>query len=449
MGGPELPIRVGQHFPCLPGRAATVGKRQEFAADGPSGRNTRSEAAATLRPARADVLHRGPLEDEDRARMLEQRVVRYDHEDDILDLSLNRLQHGGPARICRHPFVNPSIDVPVHTRLLALVPGAATVTLIAGLALLGARMPWAAGWGLGALTLAIVLGMLLGNVGNGPPGSLDAGIDFCKSTVLRVGIVLFGLRITFQDMGEVGIAGMVTGVMVVVLTFVLAVVVGTRVLGLDRESAILIGAGASICGAAAVMATQAVVRARAETASVAIATVVVFGTLSMFLYPALYPVLGLSEHAYGVYVGSTVHEVAQVVAAGESVGQWAAATAVIEKMWRVMLLAPFLLVLGLGSGAGGGESGRRARDAIPWFAVAFIGAAVLNSLGVLPSAIVDALAALATPLLAIAMAALGLRTRFDSIREAGAGPLKLGMVLCAFLVVGGYVLNVALARLLS
>src|SRR5690606_6075764 len=212
---------------------------------------------------------------------------------------------------------------------------------------------------------------------------------------------------------------------------------------------ILIGAGASICGAAAVMATQAVVRARAETASVAIATVVVFGTLSMFLYPALYPVLGLSEHAYGVYVGSTVHEVAQVVAAGESVGQWAAATAVIEKMWRVMLLAPFLLVLGLGSGAGGGESGRRARDAIPWFAVAFIGAAVLNSLGVLPSAIVDALAALATPLLAIAMAALGLRTRFDSIREAGAGPLKLGMVLCAFLVVGGYVLNVALARLLS
>lgn len=345
--------------------------------------------------------------------------------------------------------MKPSIDVPVRARLLALVPGAAAASLVAGLALFSAGMPWAAAWGLGALTLAIVLGMLLGNLGIASAAPLDAGIDFCKSTVLRIGVVLFGLRITFQDIGEVGIAGMTAGVLVVILTFTLAVVVGTRVFGLDRHSAILIGAGASICGAAAVMATQAVVRARAETVSVAIATVVVFGTLSMFLYPALYPMLGLNEHAYGVYVGSTVHEVAQVVAAGESIGERAAATAVIEKMWRVMLLAPFLLALGLGHGAGGEESGRRARAAIPWFAVAFIGAALLNSLGVLPRALVDALAWLATPLLAIAMAALGLRTRFSAIREAGAGPLKLGMTLFGFLVAGGYAMNVALARLLS
>lgn len=333
--------------------------------------------------------------------------------------------------------------------LYRLVPGLVVGTLLATLALLGARLPWLAASGIGTLTLAIVVGMLFGNLGAWSSGSTEAGIDFCKSTVLRIGIVLFGFRITFQEIGEVGLAGMATGALVVLLTFGLALALGTRVLGLDRQGAILIGAGASICGAAAVMATQGIVRARPETVSVAIATVVVFGTLSMFLYPLLYPYLGLSEHAYGVYVGSTVHEVAQVVAAGESVSDRAAATAVIEKMWRVMLLAPFLLVLGVRCGAGGGESGRRARAGIPWFAVLFILAAVLNSTGVLTPALVEMLATLAMFLLAVAMAALGLRTRFRAVREAGAKPLKLGAALCVFLVVGGYLVNVGLARLLG
>jgi uncharacterized integral membrane protein (TIGR00698 family) len=334
-------------------------------------------------------------------------------------------------------------------RVTRLAPGAALATGLAGLALFWAARPWAAAWGLGALTLAIVLGMLLGNFGLGSGGRHDAGVDFCRTTVLRVGIVLFGLRVTVQDLGAVGLAGLVTGATVVLLTFTLAVLLGTRVFGLDRRSAILIGAGASICGAAAVMATQGVVRARAESVSVAVATVVVFGTVSMFLYPALYPFLGLDEHAYGVFVGSTVHEVAQVVAAGESVGERAAAIALIEKMWRVMLLAPFLLLLGMGFGEGREGAGRVARAGVPWFAVAFIGAALVGSIGVLPQAWMAGLSSLATPLLAIAMAALGLCTRFGAIREAGAAPLKLGMALCGFLVVGGYLLNTGLARILG
>lgn len=334
-------------------------------------------------------------------------------------------------------------------QLHQLVPGVAAATLLATLALLAAHLPWVAVWGMGTLTLAIVLGMLLGNLGVWSAGRTDAGIDFCKSTMLRIGIVLFGFRITFQEIGEVGLAGIAIGIVVVLLTFTVAVALGTRVFGLDRQSSILIGAGASICGAAAVMATQGVVRARPETVSVAIATVVVFGTLSMFIYPLLYPHLGMDEHAYGVFVGSTVHEVAQVVAAGQSVGEQAAATAVIEKMWRVTLLAPFLLALGFGSGAGGGESGRRARIAIPWFAVLFIVAASLNSLQVLPPMLVEGFGSLATFLLAIAMAALGLRTRFQVIREAGVKPLKLGAAVCVFLIVGGYMINIVLARVLG
>lgn len=339
---------------------------------------------------------------------------------------------------------------PLGGELRRLGPGFALAAALALLAALLARSSWAQASGTSTLTLAIVLGMVLGN--SFFPTVADRagpGIDFCRSVLLRIGIVLFGLRITFQQIAEVGTAGLVIGLAVVVLTFGVAVVLGTRLFGLDRTTAMLVGAGASICGAAAVMATQPVVRGRPEAVSVAVATVVVFGTLSMFVYPLLYPYLGFDEHAYGIFVGSTVHEVAQVVAAGQSVGEQAAATAVIEKMLRVMLLAPFLLALGLGLGSARNGAGRRVRVAVPWFAVLFVATAMLNSIDVLPHALVDVLVSVDTFLLAAAMAALGVRTRLQSVKEAGTGPLKLGATLCLFLVAGGYGINVALARILG
>ncbi len=336
---------------------------------------------------------------------------------------------------------------PFRDRLRVLAPGVGVAGALALLAILLASSPWVRGAGVSALTLAIVLGMLLGNTAFASVADrAGPGVDFCKSTVLRVGIVFFGLRITFQQIAEVGVAGIATGISIVVLTFVIAVALGTRVFGLDRTTAILIGSGASICGAAAVLATQSVVRARPEAASVAVATVVVFGTVSMFSYPLLYPYLGLDEHAYGVFVGSTVHEVAQVVAAGQSVGDQAAAIAVIEKMLRVMMLAPFLLALGVGFSAPRDASGRRSPVVVPWFAVLFIAMAALNSVDVLPRELVGTLVSIDTFLLAAAMAALGVRTHFKSIKEAGAGPLKLGAALCLFLIAGGYAINVVLAR---
>jgi uncharacterized integral membrane protein (TIGR00698 family) len=185
-----------------------------------------------------------------------------------------------------------------------------------------------------------------------------------------------------------------------------------------------------------------VVRGQAHKVSVAVATVVIFGTLGMFAYPLLYPYLQLSDTAYGLYAGSTIHEVAQVVVAGRAVSEAAASAAVIEKMLRVMMLAPFLVILG--SRLGGGEQGSVAskpRIAVPWFAVLFIGAAGLNSLHLLPPAVVQAILQLDTVLLAMAMAALGLRTHAGAIRQAGAKPILLASVLFVFLMGGGYLIN--------
>ncbi len=334
---------------------------------------------------------------------------------------------------------------PLHLlqRRLRAWPGLLLVLTIALLALGAAQLHWARHAGMTALTLAIVLGIGLGNT-LFPLISTrtDAGVDLAKGMLLRAGIVLYGFRVTYQDLLGVGVAGLLIDLAVVAGVFASATWIGTRVLKLDRDTAMLIGAGSAICGAAAVLATEPVIRAPAHKVSVAVATVVVFGTLSMFVYPWMYPHLGMDPHAYGIYAGSTLHEVAQVVVAGRAVDDTAAASAVIEKMLRVMLLAPFLLALGAWLRRGS----RRvvAADtplAMPWFAWLFVLVAGFNSLHLLPQALLDAIGLLDTLLLAMAMAALGLRTQLGAIRQAGARPLLLAALLWTLLVGGGYLLN--------
>jgi uncharacterized integral membrane protein (TIGR00698 family) len=235
-------------------------------------------------------------------------------------------------------------------------------------------------------------------------------------------------------------------VVMLVSVFGLALWLGTRVLRLDRDTSLLVGIGSAICGAAAVLAAEPVLRAQAHKVSVAVATVVVFGTLAMFLYPLLYPHLGMDAHTYGLYVGSTVHEVAQVVVAGSAVGPQAAATAVIEKMLRVMLLAPFLLLLSAFLRRGGDGAGAGTRVQVPWFAVLFVVVAGIHSLHWLPPRWIAVLIQVDTVMLAMAMAALGVRTHYGAIRQAGLAPILLAASLAAYLLVGGWLVNAGIAQ---
>lgn len=331
-------------------------------------------------------------------------------------------------------------------------PGVLLAALLAGAAALLSQWSPMTRMGLSALTLAIALGMVAGNtVFASVAGHAGAGVDFARSTLLRTGIVLYGFRISLHDIGAVGWPGLLIAAAMVALTFGVAVHVGTRWLGLDRQTAALIGAGSAICGAAAVMATQPVVRGEEHKVSIAVATVVVFGTLSMVLYPLVFPYLGLSEHAFGLFAGSTIHEVAQVVAVGDAVGPAAANSAVVEKMLRVMMLAPFLMWLSFRTAASlkGATSFKACcrQVRVPWFAVLFIAVSAVHSTGVLSASLVAALVQLDTLLLATAMAAMGLRTSAASLRRAGMQPLKLGALLFVFLTVGGYLVNAAVLAL--
>jgi uncharacterized integral membrane protein (TIGR00698 family) len=342
---------------------------------------------------------------------------------------------------------------------LRLLPGLAVSAALAAAGMALGRIGWLQQHGLSPLTLAIVLGMLMGNTVYGRLASASgAGVDFSKRNLLRWGVVFYGFRLTMQDIGRVGLTGVVIDALVLGSTFAWSCWIGTRWLGLDRKTAMLIGAGSSICGAAAVMAAEPVLRARAEQVTVAIATVVVFGTLAIFLYPVIF---NLNQHwqllpgganGFGLYAGSTIHEVAQVVAAARAVGPDAADAAVIEKMVRVMMLAPFLVMLSawLARDEARHAVPRAATDratsapgkvTVPWFAFGFVGVVLLNSLHWLPAQAVSAIAQVDTVLLVTAMAALGLSTRFGAIRTAGFKPLLLAALLFGWLVVGGALIN--------
>ena len=340
-------------------------------------------------------------------------------------------------------------------RLPPLLAGLSLTALLALAATALAELPWLQAHGLGALTLAIVAGIVLGNTLY-PRWAVAAspGVGFAKQWLLRAGIVLYGLRLTVADIAGIGLAGVALDALMLCSTFALACWLGQRVFKLDRPTTLLIGAGSSICGAAAVLACEPVVKARAEQVTVAVATVVIFGTVAMFAYPLLWHWgsqagwLGLDQAGFGLYSGATIHEVAQVVAAGRAVGPEAADTAVIAKMVRVMLLAPFLLGLSfwLARQQTAGSSDRHSgKLTIPWFAFGFLAMVGFNSLDLLPASWVQALVAVDGLLLAMAMAALGLTTHVSALRQAGARPLLLALVLFAWLVGGGLLL----ARLLG
>jgi len=343
---------------------------------------------------------------------------------------------------------------------LRLLPGLALSAALAAVAMMLGGYGWLAAHGISALTLAIVLGLLVGNsIYPRVAATSCDGVRFSKQTLLRAGVILYGLRLTLTDIGHVGLVGVLIDALVILSTFSLACLIGTRWFGLDRRTTMLIGAGSAICGAAAVMATEPVVRGRADQVTVAISTVVLFGTVAIFLYPLLYTLnvhwllLPSGANSFGIYAGSTIHEVAQVVAAGRSVGTDTANTAVITKLVRVMMLAPFLIGLSAWLARDAAKvqadplsecpaaATKRGRLPIPWFAFGFILVVMFNSLSLLPQRVLAMAIDLDTLLLAMAMAALGLTTHLSAIRQAGLKPMLLGCILFLWLIIGGGTIN--------
>lgn len=318
--------------------------------------------------------------------------------------------------------------------------GAALCLAASLLAASVAQMSWNHQLRLSALTIAIVAGMAVGNF---MPARalkwLHPGLRFSQQTLLRLGIILYGLRLTVRDLANLGPRALVLDLTVITTVLTVGFWLGTRVFGMDQDTALLVSAGSGICGAAAVLATDRVIESESHKVSVAVATVVVFGTIAMFLYPVLYPMSGLTDRQFGIYTGATVHEVAQALAAGRAVSQGASDTAVITKMLRVLMLAPVLLIISrIRRGANASGSGK---IKYPWFVFWFGAVIVAQSFIKLPAATHAHLIDLDTVLLASAMFALGVATRWHQLKAAGTKPLLLASTIFAGLVSGGWIMT--------
>lgn len=318
------------------------------------------------------------------------------------------------------------------------------------------------------LIIGIVLGMAYANsLRNHLPATWGPGIKFCSKSILRLGIILYGFRLTFQDVVAVGLPGIVIDCIIVAVTILGGVMVG-KWLKMDSDIALLTSIGSGICGAAAVLGAEATIKTQPYKTAVAVATVVIFGTLSMFLYPIGYRagIIDLTPDQMGIFSGATLHEVAHAVGAGNAMGDEIANVAIITKMIRVMLLVPVLLILGWWAAAsarkrlkaasagecdnadGTAKTGK-GKVQVPWFAFGFLLVIGFNSLDLLPAPVVGWINDFDTFLLTMAMAALGAETSFDKFKQAGAKPFVLATILYVWLLFGGYLLTKLLTPVLA
>ncbi len=324
-----------------------------------------------------------------------------------------------------------------------------------------AEIPFVKSLSFSPLIVGIILGMLYANsLRNKLPETWVPGIKFCTKQILRAGIVLYGFRLTLTQVAAVGLPAVVIDTIIVAGTIFLGVWLG-KLLKMDKDTSLMTATGSAICGAAAVLGAEPVVKCEGHKTAIAVSTVVIFGTISMFLYPILYRagmLDALGDTGVAIYTGSTLHEVAHVAGAGNAMDPTdtlgIAGTATITKMIRVMMLAPVLVIMsfalaGRKKAATEGDTTQKSKITIPWFAFGFIGIICLNSLlqylfgvdSVKEIPLNGAIEYIDTFMLTMAMTALGTDTSMEKFKQAGAKPFLLAGLLYIWLLGGGYLLT--------
>jgi len=295
-------------------------------------------------------------------------------------------------------------------------------------------------YGAPAMLMALLLGIALHFLAE--EGRCVQGIEFTAKMVLQIGVALLGARISVElliGLGPELIALVVLGVACTIL-FGLA---GARLLGRGWRLALLTGGAVAICGASAAMAIAAVLPKNEHSERNLIFTVLsvtVLSTLAMIAYPIITQTLALDHLATGVFLGGTIHDVAQVVGAGFSVSEQTGETATLVKLIRVTMLAPVVLVFSLVIRAIGevGPSGTKRPPLMPGFVLAFLVLAGVNSLGVIPEAVAKGLGELSRWTLLIAIAAVGMKTSLRRILEVGGQAIAL--IFAETIFIAGFIL---------
>ncbi|MEB3290034.1 MAG: YeiH family protein [Leptolyngbya sp.] len=327
----------------------------------------------------------------------------------------------------------PSSDtLPWTDRVKAWLPGLGLTALLAALALGIGYLSHRTGIKLlNPLLVAVLLGIAVRQVVP-LPAIYRPGIHLAMKRILRLAVILLGLRLSMAEIFAVGPVGLAMIASSTVSTFYLTTWLGRR-LSVNPKLTRLIAAGTSICGASAIVATNAVVDGSEEDMTYAIATITGFGTLAMVSYPLMAGLGQLSPETFGLWCGASIHEVAQVIATAFQHSTTSGDIATVAKLSRVLLIVPILL--GLGWQARGTQAQGEAPKAlpIPWFVLFFAGLVLLNSVQLFPAALKVSVAQVNQVLLCMALAAMGLETYLDKLVRLGLKPLILAGLSWLFL----------------
>lgn len=279
---------------------------------------------------------------------------------------------------------------------------------------------------IGPMITAILLGILCRSFLEPTVQKGHSGIGFAAKKLLRLGIILMGFRLNIGEILAAGWPTLLLDILVITFTLIVISYLG-RKLDVAKDLTTLVAVGTGVCGAAAIGAVAPVIKAKEEDVTVAVAIIAVLGTLFTVIYTALIPYLGLSPHGYGTFVGSTLHELAHVIAAAAPDGQSSSSIAIVVKLGRVAFLAPVTLIIGY-LHTRGQASIRLSTLPVPWFLFGFLGMAVINTLGIVPSNITVFLINASVFLLTMAMGAMGLNVRYATFLKTSFSPIFICLI---------------------
>ena len=312
------------------------------------------------------------------------------------------------------------------------LPGLALAALLATAGFALAEIPWVKGTlHVSALLLVILLGIAWKSLAPLPAVMLR-GVALAQRPLLRWAVAGLGFRLSVGELWAIGAPALA----VVVISTAAALFFGwwiARRLGVGEKLGLLLGVGGAVCGASAVVAAESVVQGEKQDAAVAIGVITLLGTIGIVIYPLLGHAMGMSPLVYGVWDGASLHEMAQVVAAGFGVSEEAARVATVVKLARIALLAPIVLYLGWSLRHQHRAAGTAHVAPVPWFLVVFVLCAAVNSLGWLPAPVTDLIRRGDLWLLCVGMAGVGLQAGFSDLRRAGLRPIAAGALQWVFL----------------
>lgn len=280
-------------------------------------------------------------------------------------------------------------------------------------------------YGAPVMLFALLLGMALNFLSN--DSKCKVGIEFTARTVLRIGIALLGMRITLGQITALGWQPIVLVISLVVITIATSVV-AAKVMGFQRLFGMLTGGATAICGASAALALSAALPNHPQKEKATLFTVIgvsALSTLAMIVYPMIANWLELSPQHAGIFLGATIHDVAQVVGAGYSMSTETGDTATVVKLMRVAMLLPVIICAAMITRMQGNTSTGKRPPLLPFFAVGFLILASINSTGLVPVVIQDGLNDLSRWCLIIAISALGMKTQIKELASVGIKPILL------------------------